>query len=162
MTIDQKQEHLRGCKVNIHATDISTNVLDTARAGVYNQYEIQNGLPVDMLLKYFDPLDKKSWKLKSTIKNMVQFDYFNLLQDMDDRPEYDIIFCRNVISLFEKETQARVLERMLDLLPEDGFLFLGENEKINGITDSFKEMPDYSGLYILSDGHYKFSKKAAW
>ncbi len=159
MTIEARAEKMRGCRIGIDATDISTTILDKAQSGTYNQYEIQNGLPVEMLLQYFDPVDKKTWAIKPKTKKMVRFDYFNLLRDMDELPEYDIIFCRNVLPLFEKETQAEVLHRMLELLPEDGFIFLGANENIKAITDELIAVDDHPGLYILKDGNYKFSKK---
>ena len=159
MAIEEHPEHTRGCRIGIDATDVSTSILDKAQSGEFNQFEIQNGLPVEMLLKYFDPIDKRNWIVKPKIRKMVRFDYFNLLRDMDDLPEYDVIFCRNVLSLFEHKTQAAIIDNMLDLLPEDGFVFLGKDENIKNITDELVAVDGHSGLYILRDGNYKFTGK---
>lgn len=161
MTIAEHPEFTQGCRIGIDATDVSTTILEKAESGKFDQYEVQKGLPVQMLLKYFDPFDKKSWIAKPKIRKMVRFDYFNLLDNMDELPEYDVIFCRNVLSRLEPETQAKILENMMDLLPDDGFVILGKNESVTGITDDLVEVVQYPGLYALRDGVYKFSKKVA-
>lgn len=161
MTIAENPEFTQGCRIGIDATDVSTSILEKADSGKFDQYEVQKGLPVTLLLKYFEPFDKKTWIAKPKIRKMVKFDYFNLLDSMDELPEYDVIFCRNVLSQFEDETQAYILENMIELLPDDGFILLGKDEKITGITDDLVEVIEYPGLFALRDGVYKFAKKVA-
>ena len=130
----------------IYGTDISTEIIDQAKQGIYSQFEVQRGLPIQMLMKYFEQNDEK-WLIKDEIKNMVKYEYFNLLDNMAGIGKYDIIFCRNVLIYFDEETKRDVLERMVNNLEDDGFLFLGGAETVLGITESFKPIPEKRGLY---------------
>lgn len=153
MVLKENEAKFAGLKCDITATDICTKVLDIAREGVYSQFEVQRGLPIQLLIKYFEQNGEK-WHLKPEIKEMVQFKFFNLLDNMSSIGQSDIIFCRNVLIYFDQETKGEVLGRMYDLMPKDGFLFLGGAETVLGITDKFKPVKGERGLYVPHDTVY--------
>ncbi len=147
----KEQEHLwRDWAIEILATDISTQVLDKARAGIYTQFEVQRGLPIRTLIKYFTQ-SGETWQLSKQIRDMVTFREFNLLESYRNFGRFDVIFCRNVLIYFDQETKADVLNRMREILPTHGTLFLGAAETVLGLTDRFKPVPGQRGLYVTSD-----------
>jgi chemotaxis protein methyltransferase CheR len=150
MILKENEKSLSGWKTEIIATDISKEVLKTAKEGIYTQFEVQRGLPIQYLMKYFVQQGEK-WKLCDEIKNMVKFDCFNLLENPAQLGKFDIIFCRNVLIYFDEQTKKMVLENITGLLPEDGFLMLGGAETVLGITDKFKPLTDQRGIYVLSE-----------
>lgn len=158
MILKEKESQLKGWKFEITATDLSEEILDQARKGVYTQFEVQRGLPIQYLMKYFEQAGE-TWKLKDEIKNAVRFGVFNLLGDMARMGTFDVIFCRNVLIYFDEKTKAGVLEKMSRILEKDGFLFLGGAETVLGITDKFSPMPDKRGLYIKPEGQGQASQQ---
>ncbi len=147
MLLKENAAKLPGWSFEIIATDIDTNVLETAKKAEYSQFEVQRGLPIQMLMKYFDQRGDR-WALKDDIKKMVQYKYFNLLESMASLGKFDIVFCRNVLIYFDRETKAKVLQNIAGLLPDDGFVFLGGAETVLGVTDAFKLMENTRGVYI--------------
>ncbi len=137
---------MAGWNIDIMGTDISHDILKKASTGQYSQFEVQRGMPITMLLKYFDKKDE-SWEIKPELKSMVQYKYWNLLDDLKGLGGYDIVFCRNVLIYFDAETKGRVLESIAKLMPEDGMLFLGGAETVLGVTDKFKPVPGQRGVY---------------
>jgi len=127
---------LAGHKLEITATDISSQVLEKAKAGVYSQFEVQRGMPVKMLLKYFDQAGEL-WKLKPEIKSMVEFQPFNLMSPFTGMPQYDIVLCRNVLIYFNVDIKRAVLEKIHNVIAPDGFLMLGGAETVVGVCDKF-------------------------
>lgn len=148
---DLEATTFKGWRCSIKATDLSTEIIAQAKDAVYSQFEVQRGLPIQMLMKYFTQEEEK-WRLKDDIRNMVDFGIFNLLHGMAGLGQFDVIFCRNVLIYFDEATKADVLNRMKNILAPDGFLFLGGAETVLGITDSFKPVTGKRGLYALSDG----------
>ena len=133
--------------LEIIATDLSPEVLEKSRAGLYTQFEVQRGLPIQMLVKHFTQVGEL-WQLNADIRAMVQFRQLNLLQDFSHLGVFDIIFCRNVLIYFDQETKTKVFSRLSRLIEPDGFLMLGAAETVVGLTDAFKPYPDRRGLYI--------------
>jgi chemotaxis protein methyltransferase CheR len=134
-------------KLDIMATDISTRCLEKAQAGLYTQFEVQRGLPITTMVKYFEKVDEM-WRISPKIRAAVKYKPFNLLDDLRGMGRQDVIYCRNVLIYFDLETKRRVLEQMATIMPDDGFLFLGAAETVLGITDAFKPMQGMRGLYI--------------
>ncbi len=150
MTIKEEAANMPGWSFDITATDISHEILEQAREGVYSQFEVQRGLPITHLMKYFTQQQDK-WVINQDIKNMVQYKYFNLLDNMSTLGQFDVIFCRNVLIYFDPPTKKDVMERMSRQMSDDGFLFLGGAETVLGITDAFKAIKDKRGLYAKSN-----------
>ncbi|MCB1863782.1 MAG: chemotaxis protein CheR, partial [Gammaproteobacteria bacterium] len=136
-----------GVKFEIIATDLSREILDQARAAKYSQFEVQRGMPIMMLVKYFTQTGEQ-WTVKDDIKSMVQFKAFNLLDPMDSLGNFDIIFCRNVLIYFDQQTKGNILGRMAKRIANHGFLFLGGAETVLGITDTFRPLEGERGLYV--------------
>lgn len=139
-----------GWNIDILGTDLSPDVLDKARAGRYSQFEVQRGLPIQLLVKYFDQ-DGDYWDISAEIKRMVQYKEFNLLDNFVGMGRFDIVFCRNVLIYFDQPTKTKVLEKIHALMPRDGYLFLGAAETVLGITDAFKPLPGHRGMYVPAE-----------
>ncbi len=147
MILKDKEAQLKGWQFEIVATDLSEDILAQARKASYSQFEVQRGLPIQYLMKYFTQVGE-TWQLKDEIRNMVKFSTFNLLDDMARMGQFDIVFCRNVLIYFDEKNKAQILGRIEKQLDKDGFLFLGGAETVLGITDKFVPMPEKRGLYI--------------
>ena len=137
---------LRGWRIDILATDLSREVLDKAQKGIYTQFEVQRGLPVLMLIKYFSQVGEM-WQIDAGIRSMVTFKPLNLLHDFSHVGVFDVVFCRNVLIYFGQETKIDVLTRLARVTERDGFLALGAAETVVGLTDAFKPIADKRGLY---------------
>ncbi len=137
---------LTGWRVEILATDLSQGVLDKSRAGIFSQFEVQRGLPIQMLVKYFTQVGEM-WQLNADIRAMVQHRQLNLLHDFSHLGTFDVIFCRNVLIYFDQNTKIGIFDRLARMLEADGVLALGAAESVVGITDAFKPHPDRRGLY---------------
>lgn len=138
-------------RIEIVGTDICTQVLEKAKAGTYSQFEVQRGLPIQMLIKYFTQ-EGDTWRLNDDIRNMVTYRPFNLLSNFSGLGTFDVIYCRNVLIYFDQPTKKQVLERMRKVLAADGTLFLGAAETVLGITDAFRPVRGQRGMYVPSDG----------
>jgi len=146
MTLREEQARLQDWTVEILSTDLSTEVLGKAEAGLYTQFEVQRGLPITYLVKYFTQLGDK-WELAGDIRQMVTHQPFNLLDDPTPLGRFDVVFCRNVLPYFDRPGRAAVLGKIAALIPADGVLFLGDNEAVLGITDRFKPAGGYRGIF---------------
>jgi chemotaxis protein methyltransferase CheR len=135
-----------GWKVDIVATDLSQGVLEKSKAGIFSQFEVQRGLPIQLLVKHFTQVGDM-WQLNADIRSMVQHRQLNLLQDFGHLGTFDIIFCRNVLIYFDQDTKTAIFERLARVIEPDGFLVLGAAESVVGISDAFKPNPDRRGLY---------------
>ncbi len=149
ITLKEEAAKLAGWRYEIVGTDISTEILNKARAGVYSQFEVQRGLPIQLLLKYFKK-DGDHWQIDQSLRSMVQYKEYNLLKDLKMLGNFDVIFCRNVLIYFDQETKGKVLEGMSRLLSNDGVLFLGGAETVLGISNKFKPVAGQRGVYGLS------------
>jgi len=146
MCLKEIAPQVAGYRIDIVATDISTEVLEKAKAGIYSQFEVQRGLPIQMLIKYFVQIGE-TWQIGPELRAMVQFRQFNLMNDFASLGMFDVVFCRNVLIYFDQQTKIGVLERMARTVERDGYLVLGAAETVVGLTDSFKPVPDRRGLY---------------
>ena len=149
MILSEMTAQLNGWKIDIVGTDLSTEILNRAKEGMYSQFEVQRGLPITMLVKYFAQIGDR-WQINAKIRGMVQYREFNLLQDPMPLGRFDVVFCRNVLIYFDQPTKTRVLNSVSKLMPEDGFLFLGGAETVLGITDALAPLPGSRGIYGLA------------
>jgi chemotaxis protein methyltransferase CheR len=136
MVLREKAHMLRDWKIDIVGTDLSTEVLTRAKAGLYTHFEVQRGLPVQMLVKYFTK-EGEQYRLKDEIRHAVQFRPVNLLDPLVGLGRFDVVFCRNVLIYFDEPTKRSVLERIAQLMPEDGYLLLGAAESVVGVSNRF-------------------------
>ena len=137
---------LAGWRVEIVATDLSQGVLEKSRAGIFSQFEVQRGLPIQMLVKHFTQTGEL-WQLNADIRAVVQHRQLNLLQDFSHLGTFDVIFCRNVLIYFDQDTKINIFDRLARVLEPDGVLALGAAESVVGISDAFRSCPERRGLY---------------
>lgn len=146
MILKEMGAQLAGWRFDIIATDLAGDVLEKAKAGTYTQFEVQRGLPIQLLVKYFTQIGD-AWQVSADIRAMVQYRPLNLLRDFSNLGNFDIVFCRNVLIYFDQETKVGVLDRIARITEPDGYLVLGAAETVVGLTDSFKPVPEKRGLY---------------
>jgi chemotaxis protein methyltransferase CheR len=146
MCLKEMSAALAGWRVEIIATDISQEVLEKSKAGIYSQFEVQRGLPIQLLVKYFKQTGE-FWQINPDIRAMVQHRQLNLLHDFSQLGVFDVIFCRNVLIYFDQDTKINIFNRLAKATEPDGFLVLGAAETVVGLTDVFKPFPDRRGLY---------------
>jgi chemotaxis protein methyltransferase CheR len=151
MVLREMSAKLAGFRVDILATDIAVDVLEKAKTGLYSQFEVQRGLPIQHLVKYFSQVGEM-WQIAPEIRAMVTFRQFNLLHDFSHLGFFDIIFCRNVLIYFDQATKIGVFERMGRVMEPTGYLLLGAAETVVGLTNAFKPMADQRGLYVPNTG----------
>jgi chemotaxis protein methyltransferase CheR len=137
---------LSGWRVEILATDLSQEVLEKSKAGVYSQFEVQRGLPIQLLVKYFRQTGEL-WQINADMRAMVQHRQLNLLHDFGSVGVFDVIFCRNVLIYFDQDTKINIFNRLARVIEPDGFLVLGAAETVVGLTEAFKPFTDRRGLY---------------
>ncbi|HEY8946130.1 MAG TPA: protein-glutamate O-methyltransferase CheR [Polyangiaceae bacterium] len=150
MLIRDHFPELAGWKLRIIATDLSTAVLDRAREAKYRQLEVNRGLSAAQLVKHFDR-EGLDWRLKSSIRNMVEFSQLNLLDVWLNLPRFDIVFMRNVLIYFDVEVKRAILKKVRQQLSPKGFLFLGGAETTLNLDEHFERAPyERAGCYRLT------------
>ena len=146
MLFDADKTDWQGWKIEIIATDISEAVLSKAREARYCQFEIQRGLSVDYMLRYFTQ-EEGDWVLNPEIRELVTFRQDNLVQPASDLGVFDLILCRNVLMYFGTETREVAYRRLASAIASDGLLMLGAAETVLGATRSFTANSTIRGLY---------------
>ena len=147
--LKEQAQELAGWRIEIVGTDLSREILEKARAGIYSQFEIQRGLPIQYLVKYFEKVGEM-WQVKSDLRAMVEYREHNLLDRYSSMGAFDIVFCRNVLIYFDPPTKADVLARIGQQMPKDNFLYLGGAETVVGVSDAFVPLAGQRGLYVLA------------
>lgn len=151
MTLAEHFPELRSWTVEIVGTDYSAGVVARAQRGEFNHFEVQRGLPITLLMKYFVK-EGEGWIVKDDLKRGVRFQEGNLLKPFGHLGRFDLVFCRNVLIYFDTETKRDVLERMAQVMAPDGYLFLGASETVFGITDALRSVEGAkTTLYQRSD-----------
>ena len=149
MILSEMTAQLAGWKIEIVGTDLSTEILDRAKEGIYSQFEAQRGLPINLLVKYFTQVGDR-WQISQKIRGMVQYREFNLLNDPRALGRFDVVFIRNVLIYFDQPTKSKILNGIAAMMPDDGLLFLGGAETVLGITDRFQLLAGQRGVYGLA------------
>lgn len=147
MILEEERAKLAGWNVELVATDISSEMIERSRDGLYSHFEAQRGLPIQFLAKYFEK-EGQSWKIKAPLRERVKFRQFNLLENFSALGAFDVIFCRNVLIYFDLATKRDVLERMNRQLARDGALFLGGAETVIGVCDKFAPHGGHAGIFV--------------
>jgi chemotaxis protein methyltransferase CheR len=147
MCLKEMERSIAGWRIEVLATDLSGEVLEKARAGIYSQFEVQRGLPIQLLVKHFTR-SGEFWQIAPELRAMVQYRQVNLLTDLSQLGTFDVVFCRNVLIYFDAATKTDVLNRLAKVTAADGYLVLGAAETVVGLTDRFKMLPERRGLYM--------------
>jgi len=149
MMLDQHPQLTQGVPVEIVATDISDRCLERARQGLFTQFEVQRGLPIQMLMHYFTQQDDH-WRISERLRSLITFRKQNLIEPTAALGKFDVVFCRNVLTYFDGPTKTDVLERVGQQLNPGGFLMLGGTESVVGLSTAFEATQDRRGLYKLA------------
>ena len=141
-----------GTRIEIYGSDISERCIEKAQAGLYNQFEVQRGLPIRLLVDHFEKLED-NWRLSPRIRQRVRWRRLNLAGDLSGVGRFDVIFCRNVLCGLDEAARPRVLEGLAAALPADGFLVLGEDESPLGLTDAYRPITGREGLFARNPAY---------
>jgi len=146
MLFAQKPDLWHGWTIDITGTDVSTSVIDRAREGSYTQFEVQRGLGINEMVRWFEE-SGDGWRAVEQLRRMVRFQVHNLLEQPPHPGQFDIILCRNVLLYLNADTRAQAFERLTQALVPDGWLMLGAGETVIGSTRKRKADADARGLY---------------
>jgi chemotaxis protein methyltransferase CheR len=146
MCLKEMAASLAGWRVELLATDLSSEVIEKSKAGIYSQFEVQRGLPIQLLVKYFKQTGEL-WQINPEIRGMVQHRQLNLLHDFSQLGVFDVIFCRNVLIYFDQQTKINIFNRLAKVTASDGYFLLGAAESVVGLTEAFQPCLDRRGLY---------------
>jgi chemotaxis protein methyltransferase CheR len=151
MILKEMEAQLAGWKIEILGTDLSLEILERAKSGLYTQFEVQRGVPTNFLLKYFERSGEQ-WQIVDSIRKMVEYRPFNLLNNLTMLGKFDVVFCRNVLIYFDDPTKGRILDAIATMMPPDGVLLLGGAESVLGLSKAFESSVGQRGFYRLIGG----------
>src|SRR5436190_276138 len=141
-----------GWTIDILGTDVSTSCLDRARLGSYSQFEVQRGLGINQMIKWFEE-GADGWRAIEPLRKPVRFQVHNLLEPAPHPGGFDVVLCRNVLLYLSPDTKTLAFERLVSSMAEDGWLMLGAGETVIGQSSRLGADINARGLYrILGDG----------
>lgn len=141
----------RGAAAEVLATDVNRLSLERAAAGLYSGFEVQRGLSARAQIRWFAP-SEDGWTVVPELRAAVTFRRANLLDPPETGEPMDVIFCRHVLGGMEPAARALALEHLERALADDGCLFVGSGERIEGDTVAFRPVAGRSGLYVKARG----------
>src|SRR4051812_32890472 len=152
MLFAEDSERWRGWTIDILGTDVSTSCTERARAGIYSQFEVQRGLGINQMIKWFEEV-ADGWRAVEPLRKPVRFQVHNILEPSPHPGDFDIVLCRNVLLYLSPEKKALAFERIAGAMAEDGWLMLGAGETVIGQTKKLGADVNARGLYrLLGDG----------
>ncbi len=152
MLFAEDPEQWRGWTIDILGTDVSNGCVDRARAGSYSQFEVQRGLGINQMIKWFEECSD-GWRAVEALRKPVRFQVHNLLEPSPHPGGFDIVLCRNVLLYLSPEKKTLAFERLSGAMAEDGWLMLGAGETVIGQTTRLGADIKVRGLYrLVGDG----------
>lgn len=148
MSFADEPSRWQGWKIEIVGSDLSRSAVARARAGVYTQFEVQRGLPIVQMMRWFEELGGGDWGIVPALREQVRFEAANILEPPPRPGKFDIVLCRNVLLYFAPDMRRLAFGRLAQALAPDGALMLGAGETVLGQTDLFVSDPGNRGLYI--------------
>lgn len=124
-------------RVRLLATDLDTKMLARTKEGIYNQFEVNRGLPAHLLVRYF-ARHGMNYQIDGRLRAMVETKFLNLAESFPPMPQCDVVFLRNVLIYFDIETKRQILGQVKKVLRPDGYLFLGGAETTMNVDDSWE------------------------
>ncbi|MCW3798865.1 protein-glutamate O-methyltransferase CheR [Sphingomonas sp. BN140010] len=138
-----------GWTIDILGTDVSEAVVERARTGVYTQFEVQRGLGIAQMIKWFEETPD-GWRAVEALRKSVRFQVHNLLEMPPHPGEFDIVLCRNVLLYLNQATREKAFDRLAAAMAPDGWFMLGAGETVIGQTRKLVADKDARGLYVLA------------
>ena len=152
MLFAEDPEVWRGWTIDILGTDVSTSCIDRARKGSYSQFEVQRGLGINQMIKWFEE-SADGWRAVEPLRKPVRFQVHNLLEPPPHPGGFDVVLCRNVLLYLSPDKKALAFERLVSSMAEDGWLMLGAGETVIGQTSKLGADIHARGLYrIVGNG----------
>ena len=152
MLFGEDPEQWQGWTIDVLGTDVSTSCIDRARAGSYSQFEVQRGLGINQMIKWFEEA-ADGWRAVEALRKPIRFQVHNLLEPPPHPGGFDIVLCRNVLLYLSPEKKAVAFERLMAAMAEDGWLMLGAGETVIGQTTKLGADIHARGLYrLIGDG----------
>jgi chemotaxis protein methyltransferase CheR len=158
MLFAEEPEKWRGWTVDILGTDVSTSCVDRARNGAYSQFEVQRGLGINQMIKWFEECSD-GWRAVETLRRSVRFQVHNLLEPSPHPGDFDIVLCRNVLLYLSPEKKTLAFERIAGAMAKDGWLMLGAGETVIGQTTKLGADISARGLYRLAGDGTRVEKR---
>jgi chemotaxis protein methyltransferase CheR len=149
-----------GWTIDILGTDVSTGCVDRARAGSYSQFEVQRGLGINQMIKWFEET-ADGWRAVEPLRKPVRFQVHNILEPSPHPGDFDIVLCRNVLLYLSPEKKTLAFERIAGAMAEDGWLMLGAGETVIGQTGKLGSDVNARGLYRLAGDGSRVEKRQA-
>ncbi len=146
MLIRKNPDYLAGCRIQIFATDISSSAIARAKSGIYTQMEVQRGLGINDLLRWFEPVGD-DWQASRELLDLIDYRVDNLLEPLLPVNAFDLILCRNVLLYFSADLRRKVFDNLAHYGAQDGHLILGAGETVMGQTDDFVASRTFRGSY---------------
>jgi chemotaxis protein methyltransferase CheR len=152
MLFAEEPEKWRGWTIDILGTDVSSSCIDRARTGAYTQFEVQRGLGISQMIKWFEE-SADGWRAVEPLRKPLRFQVHNLLEPAPHPGDFDIVLCRNVLLYLSPEKKALAFERIAGSMAQDGWLMLGAGETVIGQTGKLGADVNARGLYRLVEGN---------
>ena len=146
MALDKAKEDYPDIKFEITGIDYPSAALDRARIGLYTHFDVQRGLPIRDLIKFFDR-EKEDWVIKDHIRDAVAFKETHLLSNLDDLGDFHVVLFRNALPHYSSPAQVRVLRGLATLVKPLGYLLLGSDETLNHINYGFDPLARQNGIF---------------
>jgi len=159
MLFAEEAEKWRGWTIDILGTDVSTSCIDRARSGTYSQFEVQRGLGINQMIKWFEETPE-GWRAVEPLRKPARFQVHNLLEPVPHPGDFDIVLCRNVLLYLSPEKKTLAFERIAGAMAEDGWLMLGAGETVIGQTSKLGSDVNARGLYRLVGDGSRVEKRA--
>ncbi|HYI63907.1 MAG TPA: protein-glutamate O-methyltransferase CheR [Allosphingosinicella sp.] len=148
MSFAEEKARWQGWTIDIVGSDLSRSAIARAKAGVYSQFEVQRGLPVMQMIRWFEELGGGDWGISSSLRDQVRFEARNITEPPPAPGRFDIILCRNLLLYFAPDMRRLAFNRLAEAIAPDGALMLGAGETVIGQTERFVSDADCRGLYL--------------
>jgi chemotaxis protein methyltransferase CheR len=158
MLFAEEPEKWRGWTIDIIGTDVSTGCIDRARNGAYSQFEVQRGLGINQMIKWFEEC-ADGWRAVEPLRKPLRFQVHNLLEPAPHPGNFDIVLCRNVLLYLSAEKKTLAFERIAGAMAPDGWLMLGAGETVIGQTSKLGADINARGLYRLMGDAARVEKR---
>jgi len=158
MLFAEQPDAWRGWTIDILGTDVSTGCIDRARSGAYTQFEVQRGLGINQMIRWFEEAPD-GWRAVEPLRKPVRFQVHNLLEMPPHPGGFDIVLCRNVLLYLSAEKRILAFERLAGAMAEDGWLMLGAGETVIGQTNKLGADLKARGLYRLTGDGTRIEKR---
>jgi chemotaxis protein methyltransferase CheR len=159
MLFAEAPEQWHGWTIDVLGTDVSSSCIDRARSGVFTQFEIQRGLGINQMIKWFEEV-ADGWRAVEPLRKPVRFQVHNLLEPAPHPGDFDVVLCRNVMLYLSPEKKALAFDRIAGAMAEDGWLMLGAGETVIGQTKKLGADVNARGLYRLIGDGIRVEKRA--